>query len=142
MASIIVALFVSSEKETPMDSTQELNSIDDKLTDVFTESLVDHMDEIYYSVKNDGTTKNLVGKQFSGDQFSKENKFNLVLQGKLQLVSLQNIPESFSYSSDDTYYGVKVEFCKLDYNFHNEDPSEAPTMLHLYEFTMYFGKDT
>eukprot|EP00957_Ditylum_brightwellii_P072596 5516647-Ditylum_brightwellii.AAC.1 len=88
MALITVALFVSSEKETPLDSTWELNSFDDKLADVFTESLVDHMDEIYYSVKNDGTTKNLISKQFSGDQFSNKNKFDHVLQGELQLVSL------------------------------------------------------
>eukprot|EP00957_Ditylum_brightwellii_P002532 194582-Ditylum_brightwellii.AAC.1 len=107
MASIIVASFVSSEKETPPDSTRELNSIDDKLADDFTESSVDHMDEISYGVKNAGTTENLVGKQFSGDEFSNENKFELVLQGELQLVSLRYIPESFSYSSDDTYYGVE-----------------------------------
>jgi hypothetical protein len=125
MVSIIVALFVSSEKETPPDSTWELNSIYDKLVDDLTKSSVDNMDEISDGVKNARTTKNLVGKQFSGDEFSNENKFELVLQGKLQLVSLRYIPESFSYSSDDTYYGVEVEFCKLDYNLHNEDPSEG-----------------
>jgi len=142
MASIIVASFVSSEKETPPDSTRELNSIDDKLADDFTESSVDHMDEISYGVKNAGTTENLVGKQFSGDEFSNENKFELVLQGELQLVSLRYIPESFSYSSDDTYYGVEVEFCKLDYNLHNEDPSEAPTMLHLYELSDHCAENS
>eukprot|EP00957_Ditylum_brightwellii_P189678 14438507-Ditylum_brightwellii.AAC.1 len=65
------------------------------------------MDEICYGVKNDGTTKTLVGKQFSGDEFSNENKFDLVLQGELQLVSLWYIPEPFYYSSDDIYYGVE-----------------------------------
>eukprot|EP00957_Ditylum_brightwellii_P018195 1371148-Ditylum_brightwellii.AAC.1 len=131
MASIIVASFVSSEKKTPPDSTRELSPIDDKLVDDFTESLVDHMDEMSYGVKNDRTTKNLVGKQFSGDEFSNESKFDLVLQGELQLLSLRYIQGSFSFSSDATYYGVEVEFCKLDYNLHNEDPSDAPTMLHL-----------
>jgi hypothetical protein len=135
MALIIVALFVSSEKETPPDSTRELNSIDDKLADDYTESLCDHINEITYGVKNDGTTENLVGKQSSGDEFSNKNKFDLVLQGELKLVSLRYIPESFPYSSDDTHYGVEVRFCKLDYNLHREDPSEAPTMLHLYELS-------
>eukprot|EP00957_Ditylum_brightwellii_P192156 14627291-Ditylum_brightwellii.AAC.1 len=65
MALIIVASFVRSEKETPPDSTQELNSIDDKLADDYTESSCDHINEITYDVKNDGTTENLVGKQSS-----------------------------------------------------------------------------
>ena len=65
MALIIVASFVRSEKETLPDNTRELNSIDDKLADDFTESSGDHMNEISYSAKNDGTTENLVSKQFS-----------------------------------------------------------------------------